>query len=207
MSSFVEIPATRNSMMRRKIHYGIGINDAPYMTSVEVSGKMTQCPVYRMWVNMLKRCYDNEFHKKNPTYIGCSVSIDWWMFSKFREWVKNKDWIGKQLDKDLLIQGNKVYSSGTCVFVSREVNNITGGGNSATGEYPQGVTMDNGRGKLFAQIKIMGKVKFLGYFKTATEAHDAYKIAKYARISEVANEQTDERLKLALLNYKINGDK
>ena len=80
---------------------------------------------YKLWRNMLSRCYDSNFHKKRPTYIGCTVHSEWWNFQtfckdilileKYGKWAENKK--RYLLDKDILIKGNKVYSKYTCMFV------------------------------------------------------------------------------------------
>ena len=38
--------------------------------------------------------------------------------------MEKQDWEGKFIDKDLLFPGNKVYGPDTCVFVTRQLNNL-----------------------------------------------------------------------------------
>lgn len=54
------------SMSKRKPVFGLGINDANY--------KVTGCPYYKKWTNMLMRCYCKTYLDKNPSYEGSSVS-------------------------------------------------------------------------------------------------------------------------------------
>ena len=110
----------------KRLVYGVGINDADYVvqkweTIGYVNGKQKQkliwiCPYYSAWKSMLKRCYSSKYQDKRPTYKGCSVSDEWLTFSVFKVWMEKQDWEGKQLDKDLLFEGNKIYSADTCVL-------------------------------------------------------------------------------------------
>src|SRR5690606_1832927 len=119
-------------MKTRKLVCGVGVNDADYAiqkfeTIGYVDGKQKQklvwgCPYYRTWANMIERCYSDKTQNKNPTYKGCSVSEEWLTFSVFKNWMEKQDWEGNQLDKDLLFEGNRLYSPETCVFVSPMVN-------------------------------------------------------------------------------------
>jgi len=47
MKEFIEVPASRASLAQRKPAYGIGINDADYMTEQNINGKKVRCPYYR----------------------------------------------------------------------------------------------------------------------------------------------------------------
>ena len=74
---------------------------------------------------MLKRVYCPLSLKKYVTYTGCEVCSGWLTFSVFRSWMETQDWEDKELDKDLLYDGNKIYSATTCIFVPRDVNVFT----------------------------------------------------------------------------------
>jgi len=105
-------------MKAKKLVYGVGINDADYVTQKwetisYVNGKQKQnlvweCHYYRTWCGMLMRCYSAKHQERNPTYKGCSVSEEWLRFSNFKSWMERQDFEGMQLDKDLLFEGNKV---------------------------------------------------------------------------------------------------
>ncbi len=86
-------------------------------------GKATLTTV--LWKSMLERCYCPKFQNKMPTYRGCSVCPEWHNFQIFAEWVESNyptDGVTYQLDKDLLVKGNKVYSPTTCTFLTRQQN-------------------------------------------------------------------------------------
>lgn len=86
-------------------------------------GKMTAA--YSRWSDMIKRCYDLNKQEKHPTYKGCSVCDEWHNFQCFANWFEAnhpKDGKRYELDKDILVPGNKVYSPETCMFVTRSEN-------------------------------------------------------------------------------------
>ena len=89
--------------------FGVGVVGTKYPTKIND----VQTKEYVLWKDMLKRCYCEKYHLKKPTYIGCEVSENFKNYSFFYEWCQNqigfnnKDW---QLDKDLLVKGNEVYS-------------------------------------------------------------------------------------------------
>lgn len=153
MSEFVEVAATSHSFSRRKPVHGVGINDAWYVTHQEIDGVRSRCPFYVQWANMFVRCYCEKSIARSPTYKGCSVSDEWRVFSVFRKWMETQDWKGKQLDKDLLVSGNKVYSSSTCMFVSPAINCLLSSSEAIRGEFPQGVTFDKSRGAIFVKVQ------------------------------------------------------
>ena len=70
---------------------------------------------------MLGRAYSNKYKQIQPTYEGVTVCEEWHFFMRFRAWMM-QDCEGKHLDKDILFEGNKVYSPDTCVFVDGVVN-------------------------------------------------------------------------------------
>lgn len=103
---------------------GVGINDANYVVNKGGRANHTLCHIYSAWHNMLKRCYSKETQKNMPTYKGCSVCDDWLLFSNFKEWMEANNYKGEHLDKDILKEGNKIYSPNTCYLVSNRVNNL-----------------------------------------------------------------------------------
>lgn len=123
-NQFVEIPSNNKSLANRKPVYGHGVNDADYVIERRINGKRVGCPIYRTWANMLERCYSDKFHVRQSTYIGCEVCDEWLTFSNFKRWMMVQDWQGKQLDKDIRVKGNKIYSPNTCLFVTKAENTI-----------------------------------------------------------------------------------
>jgi hypothetical protein len=189
---------------KTKLVFGVGINDADYAVRPKINGKVVPCPFYVAWTNMLSRCYNDGCHKNQPTYIGCTVDSEWLSFNSFKSWMIKQEWEGNALDKDLLIQGNKVYSHKACIFVSKLINSLLNKNLALRGEDPIGVAFHKVRGRYQASCRVYGKIKYLGLYDTPEEAHEAYKKFKYKYIAEIANQQS-EPLRTALLNYKIEG--
>jgi hypothetical protein len=186
----------------KKLVFGVGINDANYTVRPTIDGKQEMCPFYSTWTNMLARCYSQAAQAINPTYIGCTVYSEWLSFSSFSKWVKDQDWKGKHLDKDILIQGNKVYGPLSCIFVSSQINSLLNERSNRRGIYPRGVSFYVRTGRYATHCRAYGKLNHIGIYDTPEEAHEAYKKFKYKHIAEIANQQS-EPLRTALLNYKI----
>ncbi len=186
--------------------HGVGVLGAKY--PITVNGVKTK--EYVLWQSMLRRCYSDAYKKKHPTYEGCEVSDNLKSYEYFYEWChiqvgfNNKDW---QLDKDLLVKGNKVYNEFTCVFLPKEINSVLTKSTATRGEYLIGVYWSKTANAFKAQVnKGKGKREYLGYFKTELEAFNAYKEAKEAFIKEQANKwksQIDIRAYQALMNYQV----
>ena len=199
-----------------KLVYGIGVNDADYVTQRTetigyLNGKQKKklvwvCPYYRVWNSMLQRCYSPKFQERKPTYKGCSVSEEWLRFSNFKRWMESQDWEGLQLDKDLLFSGNKVYSGETCVFVSGMVNNFTIDSGAARGEWLIGVSWNKGECKFRSQCRnpLTKKQEHLGYFTCEEEAHQTWLKRKLELAHLLSAEQTDDRVAKALIERYTN---
>lgn len=193
-------------MKKGNIVYGVGLNDADYVVQVQssqgsVDGKRVRklewyCPFYNRWKLMLQRCYYKGFHKRNSTYEGCYVSEGWLVFSNFKAWMEKQDWEGKDLDKDILFEGNKVYSKETCVFVDQEVNKFFLQRDNHRGEWPLGVDWDKRKRKYRARVGS----KWLGYYNCPEEAHLAWGKWKYELAVQLAEKQSDERVAEALIS-------
>lgn len=195
---FATIIASKRSISHRKPVYGIGINDADYVVTITVNGRLERCPFYSVWVHMFQRCYSEKFHEYRPTYKGCSVVKEWLVFSNFREWMVGQDWEGNQLDKDILYRGNKLYSPLTCCFVSRQINGLLFDRCSAKRLLPVGVSYNKRDSKYRSLMRKNGKFTHIGSFATPESAHAEYIKAKSAYVLEVAKTQPS-RVRVALL--------
>ena len=203
-------------MKTRKLVYGVGINDAKYVTqkleTIEyVDGKRKRrlvwyCPYYRVWMDMLQRCYSSKFQERRPTYKGCSVSKEWITFSKFKAWMEKQQWQGKQLDKDILFEGNKVYSKEKCAFVTSEVNSFISDCGASRGEWLIGVDWNKGVEKFRSKCSnpFTKKLEHLGLFLDELEAHQSWLKRKLELAYLIAAEQTDERVAKALIGRYTN---
>ena len=193
--------------------YGVGILGTKYSPSI--NGVKTK--EHELWQNMLQRCYNDSFKKQRPTYDGCEVSDNFKSFEYFYEWCHKQigfdnDGNGNpfQLDKDLLVKGNKVYNESTCVFLPKEINSVLTKSTASRGEHLIGVSWSKTNKAFVAMVnKNKGKQEWLGYFKTEIEAFDAYKTAKEIYIKELAEKwkgEIDERAYNALMKYEVNID-
>lgn len=190
-------------MKAKKLVYGVGVNDADYPVYVrQTEGKAWRCPFHTRWTSMLCRAYSDVFHKRYPTYRGCRVDSEWHTFSKFKLWMESQDWQGNHLDKDILVEGNKIYSASTCVFITAETNMFSTDSKARRGEFPIGVYAF--RGKFKATISINGVGTFIGMHSTPEDAHQAWRVAKYELAVQLASEQSDPRVAAALIErYKL----
>ena len=168
------------------------------------------CPkterAYNVWIKMISRCYNVESIQFKD-YSDCSVSENFASFEYFSTWYLSQIGSDKnnwQLDKDLLIKGNRLYSEDTCCLVPPEINTLLTRHtkNSVT---CKGVFYNKKLGKFSAHL--LGK--YIGLFNTELEAFYVYKQAKEAYIKEVANkwkDQIDVRLYNSLINWEISFD-
>lgn len=193
-----------------KLLYGVGVNDADYNVHKTEGGKTVwRCPIYSCWTNMLKRCYCEAYQKKRQTYIGCTVASDWHLFSNFRAWVITQDWQDKTLDKDLLVEGNTIYSPEACCFISARINSFLVERKASRGEWPIGVVYHKGDKKYQAQCGdiVTGRGKYLGSYNTPEEAHRAWLKFKLEQAYILADMQTDKRVSEALIERYTNYNK
>lgn len=190
--------------MSRKLVEGVGINDSehPVVRYVkQESGKQKLvwfCPFYRKWVGMIQRCYNEKEIKRRPTYIDCVVCEEWLTFSNFKAWMEQQDWEGKHLDKDLLVEGNRVYSPHACAFITPETNRFLTDSSASRGELPIGVSWNKTANKYQSQGRVDNKPVCFGYFDTPEEAHFVWKKEKHKRAVVLASTETDPRVKRAL---------
>ena len=193
--------------------YGVGIIGAKYPSAIV--GRNTKD--YALWKRMLERCYSDAYKKKHPTYEGCGVSDNFKSYEYFYEWCHNQIGFGVdgngnpfQLDKDLLIKGNNVYSEDSCVFIPKEINSLLVKREASRGEHLIGVHWHKTRKAFRATVrKNKGKQEHLGLFKTEIEAFNAYKTAKEAFVKEQAEKwksQIDIRAYNTLMNYQVDID-
>ena len=123
----------------QKLVYGIGIND--YVGNMSIKGKALVS--YKCWHAMIERCYSPILHIRRPTYIGCTVCDEWLYFSNFKKWYDENYREGFDLDKDILIEGNKIYSPETCRFVPQYINKILNKHCNHGGNLPCGISKNN----------------------------------------------------------------
>lgn len=197
------------SRKKVKKHTGVGINDFPYEITKHLkdeNGK-NKCvwtdPCYHVWKGLLGRIYNTDI-KRHRTYVGCTLYYDWHWLSKFNAWFY-ENWVeGWQLDKDILVVGNKEYCPKTCVFIPGYLNNLFTDARANRGMWPMGVHKDNKpvvkRAKRFiarCNDAVLGRL-FLGIFHTPEEAHRAWQKEKVNQVKKAI-----DRFKAEPVGYKL----
>ena len=187
--------------------FKVGINDVGFQVAAD------RKPIwqYSLWCRVLERAFCQKLKTDKPTYKDVTCCDEWLSFATFVEWV-NKEVCysgkpeGMDLDKDIIIRGNRVYSPEACSFVPQAVNKLLNSKTKARGEWPIGVYYNKRDRHFRAQLSDNGCGKLLGTFNTPEEASLAYKVAKEAQIKAVANQYKDV-LKPAvyesLMNWEI----
>ena len=122
-------------MKTNKLVYGHGTNDLD--EPIKVNGKYFK--FYVVWTSMLRRCYSEKYQARFPTYIGCSVCPEWLSLSTFRIWFNDNYRENAELDKDIIIKDNKVYSPESSRFVPGYLNSLLCDAGAIRGDYPLGV--------------------------------------------------------------------
>ncbi len=175
---------------------GVGVNDADY--EVYLDGK--PCPYYKRWADMLRRCYVAAKSEK-LAYKDCSVCTEWLTFSNFKSWMQTQDWVGKELDKDLLGDG-KLYSPDTCCFIEHSLNKFIACdyARTKTSGLPLGVRKSGGGYRVRADC--WNPITRIQWRSEPTycpeEAHLAWKTKKHEFACMLADLQEDQRIAEAL---------
>ena len=195
--------------LKRKV-YGVGINDVPGAGKLAKQLPYTRIHYYTVWRNVLERCYSPIKQAKHPTYIGCTVDPRWHYLSNFKQWYDEQgDVIGKQLDKDIISPGNKVYGPDTCFFLPSQLNAFFIKRDKLRGKYTIGVYHDPRAAlnkRFLCSMSIgSGKTKHLGYYSTPEEAYQVFiQAKKKVLLEKFILPETDQRLKQALYNVYNN---
>ncbi len=188
----------------RTLIYGVGINDV--MIAEFSTSKMA-----RTWRGIIRRT-----GKRDPnmytyeTYKDCTLDPIWYKLSAFKEWVEQwDDYENKEIDKDILIPGNKHYGPDTCLMVRRVVNLWFKPHAGLTGGLPRGVSWNTAwkRGKspnpYRAQINPIetGKRTALGSYATIEEASTVFESARKEQLKILMETETDLKVKNAIMEH------
>ena len=186
--------------MSKKV-YGVDIND---LKGLEITRTQKE---YRLWRDVLKRCYDEYYLNRFPTYRGCSVAEEWLLFSNFKRDIvnvknfeKSKD--GWVLDKDLCSH-TKTYSKETCCFIPDRLNLFIS-------NLPQAykAPYDKRFDVYYSYCNdVHGKRTYLGRYKSKEEACEAYlkfKALVFLDMIEFYKDDLDEKILTRLKNIGDN---
>ena len=199
----------------RKLKYGVGIND------VMIPG-FVYTRTYRTWSGIIKRTDMRDpklmEYEKNKCYNDCTLDPRWFKLSVFKEWVEQwDDYENKEIDKDILIPGNKIYGPETCLMVRPLINTFFKP--NIKRDLPRGVSRNisyrdgsrGGKNLYRAQITKVGEKKknqsrlgmiSLGYYPTIEEASAAYESARKEQLQFLIETETDIRVKNALIKQQ-----
>ena len=192
--------------------FGVGIIGAE---ASRVNGILEREAI--LWRSMLQRCYSEKSQARRQTYKDCTVSDNFKYYPYFKDWCNNQigfssfDTNGNpfELDKDILVKGNKVYSEDTCSFIPPEINKLLIKCNASRGDTPIGVHYSKTKKNFQVGCHINGKLIHLSYYTCPKLAFLAYKEAKETNIKDVANkwkDKIDPRVYEALINWKVEID-
>jgi len=189
--------------MTQKLTHGHGFNvEGAFVACIKK--KHTKC--YGAWIGILRKSYSERFKLRSPTYRDCTMDSKWHNYQVFAKWYHENQKESFELDKDILIKRNKIYSPETCCFVPKEINLLFVKRNSKRGPHPIGVSFHKKRQIFYVIMSKNNKNVGLGTFNTAEEAFLAYKHGKEKHIKEVAEkwkDKIDKKAYLALINYKV----
>ena len=194
----------------------VGITGAKY--PVEKDGKTIK--EYIAWYSIILRSYDKDFKEYCPTYENVTVCDEWLLYENFYEWLHSQEnfqqWYDGhrwEVDKDIIVKRNKVYSPDTCCLVPHYINTLFVKRESSRGDLPIGVSKDS-KSNRYQAITIYGRENnksktTLYYYSTPEDAfYLGYKPSKEAYIKRVAQEEYNkgnitERCYNAMMNYKV----
>jgi len=80
---------------------------------------------YRIWFDIIRRCYSCEDKSTFVAYKNCVVSDEWKNYSNFYKWYKENLYECSdelEVDKDILSEGKKIYSKETCILIPKKIN-------------------------------------------------------------------------------------
>lgn len=176
-----------------KLVDGWGLNDADYIVKpMNADGTRSSCKIYSMWKDLIRRTKNEKHMNSMPYLMGNTIEDSWQRFSVFRLWVISQDWEGLQLDKDILMPGNKHYGPETCVFVPNYINSLFGLKKKQNG-LPVGVRYVTRKDSVltkpylaeaYSGIKGDKYSQTFGFFSSPEPAHKAWQLAKASNIKE-----------------------
>lgn len=163
------------------------------------------------FTGMIERCYELIALDKRKTYKDCEVKKEWFNFQTFAEWYYQQSKYnheGWQLDKDILVKGNKIYGPEFCCFVPSDINSLFTKRNVDRGLWPIGVYKhETGKFRASCSNEFMGGLKLNGKLRdTPEEAFEDYKQYKEMVIKQRADfykDKLDPKVYEALYNYQV----
>lgn len=181
---------------------GVGVLGVGY--SPKSSPKAYEC-----WRGMLRRCYVEQNNKDWLRYggKGCTVSEEWHNFQTFHKWYTSNARDGYDLDKDIILQGNTVYSPKFCNMIPASLNKmLTFTDNLRNGKLGTFYNKDMYKWAAVVQTHLDGKV--LEYFSSEQKAYEFYCKERTKSIRNAADYYYDrgeisEKVREGLYNFDV----
>lgn len=167
---------------------------------------------YIKWGSMLTRCYSDKLSQRE-NYKDCSVCNEWLNFQNFAEWYNENKYTlpfneRVELDKDILLKGNKIYMPERCLLVPKRINSIILNRHNERGKCVLGVFYNRNLNKYQVSVNDgSGGNIYLGLFKKEEDAFSEYVKCKKEIIFDVANQYKPyipNTVYDAIINYKIS---
>lgn len=187
-----------------RLLFGIGFLGEGFYKAIRFKKYVIE---YSTWYLMMKRCYCPKHHKIAPSYIGCSVSEEWHNFQNFASWYCRQKQYGQkgwELDKDILTQGNKVYSPENCCLLPKSINSTVAISRSTNSGLPVGIGIQNSKKNPY-RVKLHGA--HVGMYPTVEQAYTVYKSLKEEAVKEIASkwkDKLDVNVFEALMTWKVD---
>lgn len=143
-------------------------------------GKTYHTKASAVWHAMRQRCGVGGSKKANPAYKDCIISENFLKFQFFAEWCQSQVVYGQncyELDKDILVLNNRLYSENHCVFIPQELNSFLCVNSGPVSDLPKGVTR--------CKDKYMARLASSGYLGVHRTPEDASRVYQHARNQEL----------------------
>lgn len=192
--------------------YGVGMIGSKY--PVSINRKHTK--EYVTWNNMLKRCFDKKYKERQPSYKDVTCCEEWLNYENFYEWLHSQEnfeiWLNENkwdLDKDILVKGNKTYSPDACCLIPNNINKLFTKSDVIRGDLPVGVNRIGNKFQATCLNQLINKREYLGLYDTPEDAFNAYKQYKEILIKKIAKIEykrghITKRCYDAMINYIVD---
>jgi len=189
---------------------GVGIIGSKYPS--KINNKETK--EYSMWKGVIYRCFDEKTKEKQPTYKDAVCCKEWLLFENFYEWLHEQENFNKwcdnkwNVDKDIHVKGNKLYSPETCCLVPQNVNSLFINKANYRGSLPIGVKQSGNSFIARCSNPITKNRDYLGSYGTSKSAFMAYKKYKEDLVKQIAEMEYFEgnitkKCYQAMMNYEV----
>lgn len=166
--------------------------------------------IKNVWTSMNSRCKNASYSNSLSAYVGCSVCDEWEDYKNFEKWcfenLYNCNGEKLELDKDLLVKGNKIYSPNTCCFLPKRINVLITSRRAYKNGLPPGVTCPGTRSDTYIVNTKLGEQRIYKSFEDKNAAFNYFKQKKEAHIKSVASYYKNflpDKIYNALITYEI----